>query len=57
MSAVVKHNYMCHICAKGFSLDLNFNYVIIDKISFFAKLPEITHTHKNRNFKSKMGNR
>ena len=35
--AVVNHNYMGHICAKGF-LDLNFNQAVIDKISIFYEI-------------------
>ena len=31
------HNYMPHICAKGF-LDSNFNQAVIDKISNFHKI-------------------
>ena len=32
--AADNHNYICHICAKGF-LDFNFNQAVIDKISNF----------------------
>ena len=31
------HNYMCHICAKGF-LDSNCKQAVIDKISNFHKI-------------------
>ena len=52
---VVNHNYMPHECAKGF-LDLNFNQAIIDKISIFHEIaaPPILHTHKHRNFSSRL---
>ena len=30
------HNFMSHICAKGF-LDSNFDYAVFDKISLFFK--------------------
>ena len=50
--AVVNHNHMYHICAKEF-LDSNFCWAVIDKISFFTKLPQIPHTHKNCNFKGR----
>ena len=46
---VGSHNYMSHICAKGF-LDSDFNYAVFDRISIFQKLPQISHIHKNRNF-------
>ena len=47
---------MCHIRAKEF-LDSNLNKAVIDKISKkFTKWPQISHTHKNRNFKSIIGN-
>ena len=44
--AVDNHNYMCHICAKGF-LDSNFNYKVIDKISLLHEIaPNFTYrTH------------
>ena len=55
--AVHNHNYMCHICVKGF-LDSNFNCKrLLTKCRFFTKLPQISHTHKNRNFKSVIGKR
>ena len=41
--AVVNHNDMYDICAKGF-LDSYFCWPVIDKISFFMKLPQILHT-------------
>ena len=44
--AVDNHNYMHHICAKGF-LDLSFNEVVIDKISNFHEITPISHIHKN----------
>ena len=40
---------MCVTCATGFQ-DSSFNSVIIDKISNFMKLPQISHIHKNHNF-------
>ena len=40
--AVVNHNHMYHICAKGF-LDSYFCQAVTDKISFFRKLPQIAH--------------
>ena len=41
------HNYMCHICAKGF-LDLNFGKAVIDKISNFHKIvPNFTFLQKS----------
>ena len=50
------HNYMCHICAIEF-LDSNFNQAVIENIyQFFIKWPQISHTHKNPNFKSIIGN-
>ena len=39
--AVVNHNHMRHMYAKGF-LDWNFKFCEI-----FTKLPQISHTHKN----------
>ena len=42
------HDYMCHLCAKGF-LNSNFNGAVIDKISIFKKLTQISHIHKNLN--------
>ena len=39
------HNYMCHICAKGF-LDSN----LLTKYQIFTKLPQFSHFHQNRNF-------
>ena len=50
LCAVDNHNYMCHICATEL-LDLNLNEVVIDNTSLFMKLPQISYTHKNRNFK------
>ena len=47
--AADNHNYM--MC-KIIFLDLNFNWAVIDKIVIFTKLPEISHIHKNRIFKS-----
>ena len=45
--AVGNHNYMCHICAKGF-LDLNLNYAVIDKISNFQEIvPNFTYSQKS----------
>ena len=45
------HNYMRHICAKGF-LDLNFNWAVIDKISNFHKIyPNFTFSQKSCFFK------
>ena len=41
--AVVNHNHMYHICAKGF-LDSYFCSAVTDKISFFRKLPQIANT-------------
>ena len=49
--AADNHNYMCHTCAKEFS-DSNFNEAVIDKISNFQKLPQISHFLQNRNFSS-----
>ena len=39
--AANNHNYMCHICTKGF-LDSNFNEAAIDKISNFHKSVMLT---------------
>ena len=40
------HNYMCHICAKGF-LDLNFNQAVLDKIPNFHEIaPNFTYSQK-----------
>ena len=40
------HNYMCHICAKGF-LDSSFNEAVIDKISNFQEIaPNFTYSQK-----------
>ena len=45
--AADNHNYMCHICAKGF-LDLNFNYAVIDKIPNFQEItPNFTYSQKS----------
>ena len=53
--AADNHNYMCHICAKGF-LDSNFNKAVIyQKYQIFMKLPQISHIHKNCNFLSIIG--
>ena len=44
--ATDNHNYMCHVCAKGFS-DLNFNQAIIGKISNFLEIaPNFTYSRK-----------
>ena len=41
------HNYMGHICGKGF-LDSNFNEVVIDKISNFREIaPNFTYSQKS----------
>ena len=40
-------------CAKGF-LDSNFNLAVMTKYLIFTKLPQISHIHKNRNFKVKL---
>ena len=53
---VDNYNHMYHICAKGF-LDSNFNEASLDKISIFHEFPQISHTHKNRYFKSILGKR
>ena len=38
------HNYMCHMCAKGF-LDSNFDFKqLLSKYQIFTKLPQISHT-------------
>ena len=49
LCAADNHNYMCHICAKGF-LDSDFNEALINKISNFQELALISHVHKNHNF-------
>ena len=37
---VANHIYMCHVCSKQF-LDLNFDYVVIDKnINFSQNCPK-----------------
>ena len=43
------HSNKCHMYAKGF-LDANSNEAVIDKISIFTKLPQISHIHTNFNF-------
>ena len=44
--AADNHNYMCHICAKGF-LDSNLNEAVIDKMSNFHEIaPNFTYPHK-----------
>ena len=44
--AADNHNYICHICAKGF-LDSNFNKAVIDKISNFHEIaPNFTYSLK-----------
>ena len=49
--AADNHNYMCHICAKGF-LDSNFNQAVIDKISNFQDIdPNFTYSQKSYFFK------
>ena len=53
--AADNHNYMCHICAKGF-LDSDFNEAVIDKISNFHEIAQILQIHKNRNLQSIIGN-
>ena len=41
------HNYMCRICAKGFSPS-NFYYAVIDKISNFHEIaPNFTYSQKS----------
>ena len=45
--AAAIHNYMCHVCAKGF-LDLNLNKAVIDKISIFHEIaPNFTYSQKS----------
>ena len=45
--AVVIHNYMCHICRKGF-LDSNFNEAVIEKLSNFHEIaPNFTESQKS----------
>ena len=39
---------MGHIYAKG-CLDSSFNGAVIEKISIFLEIAQISHTHKNRN--------
>ena len=43
---VDNHNYMCHICAKGFLVSSFDKAVIEKKNQFFTNLPQISHTHK-----------
>ena len=38
LSAADNHNYMCHMCAKGF-LHSNLSQALITKIPIFMKLP------------------
>ena len=40
-------NYMSHICAKGF-LNSNLNHAVIDKISNFQKIVQISHIYKKK---------
>ena len=41
------HNYMCHICAKGY-LDSNLNKAVIDKVSNFNEIaPNFTYLLKS----------
>ena len=47
--AADNYNYMCHTCAKEF-LDSNFNQAVIDKISNFHEIAQISHIHIYRNF-------
>ena len=50
--AAGNHNYMSHLCAKGFS-DSNLNYTVIDKISNFQEIvPYFTYSQKIVIFKS-----
>ena len=47
LSTEDKHNYMCHICAKGI-LDSNFNQADIDKLSNFYEIaPNFTYSQKS----------
>ena len=49
--AAGNHNYMSHVCAKGF-LDLNFNKAVTDKISNFQEIaPNFTYSQKSQSFK------
>ena len=42
-------NYMCHMCAKKKKLlNSNSNEAVIDKISKFQGIAQISHIHKNR---------
>ena len=51
------HNYICHMYATEF-VDSNLNEAVIDKEpSFFTKVLQISHTHKNSYFKNVTGNR
>ena len=44
--AADNHNYICHTCAKE-SLDSNFNWAVIDKISNFNEIaPNFTYSQK-----------
>ena len=53
--ALDNHNYMCHTCAKEF-FNSSFNKAVIDEISNFTILPQISHFHKNHNFSSVFSN-
>ena len=45
--AVNIHNYMCHMCAKGF-LDSNINLAVIEKITDFQEIdPNFTYSQKS----------
>ena len=46
---------MSHVYRRIFIFEL-FNQKIIDKISVLHEMLQISHTHKNRNFKSIIGN-
>ena len=46
--AADKHNYMCHICSKGF-LDSRVNKALIDKISNFHEIAQ-NFIYQNCNF-------
>ena len=35
---LVNHNYMCHICAKGYYIDSNFNEAVINKVSTYHEI-------------------
>ena len=50
LCAADDYNDTCYICAKGF-LDSNFSLAVINKISNFHESAQISHIHKNRNFK------